>query len=397
MNPDLDAQTLKRLMGIPSDARDRGREILAHLGARRGDVVEAFYAELRGHAEALAVFRGGEAQIERQRGSLDAWLAASLDTERDADHVARCRRIGEVHLEAGVDEALMLAGGTWLGAAFGRLLDELGPPPGRGLADTREFFERIVAFDLVLALQAYAERLQDRVSRLDRLALIGRFSATVSHELKNPLGVLATSLHLLRGHLDPAADPKVARHLDRMERSVDRARSIVTSLLDLVRLKEPARRPVDLAKFVAAAIEAVAPPAEITVTCRGDEGGQPGYFDPTQMRLALENLLRNAVEALDGGGRIEIRWRTDTFATALRVADDGPGIPEDQRLRVFEPLHSGKPFGTGLGLTLTRSVVEAHGGEVGIHPGLDGRGVAFEIHLPHFALPGVRATRDLDE
>jgi signal transduction histidine kinase len=104
-------------------------------------------------------------------------------------------------------------------------------------------------------------------------------------------------------------------------------------------------------------------------------------FDEAQLRQALLNLLRNAREAMPGGGPIDVRVAADAMSVVVDVEDRGGGIPEPIRARVFDPFFSTKGEGTGLGLAITRHIVEAHGGSVTCEP-RDGGGTRFRIALP---------------
>jgi two-component system, NtrC family, sensor histidine kinase HydH len=384
---------LGRLLDLDEAAFADLKRIGEFLEPHMEEIAEGFYVRLEQHPEAVAVFRGGTAQIARQRDALVAWLRDALTTVRNDAFVARGRRIGFVHLSAGVDEFLMMAGAQWLRDSITDVFLARGTPTGLSRSECEKRIQALITFDTTVVLQAYGEELRDRVSRLDRLALVGRFAATISHELKNPLGVIGTSLHLLRRQIaaEDTAKAKVAKQLDKLDRSHARAQAIVVNLLDMVRLKDPNRQRVDVGHFVDEALEDLEHPAAIETRVRAPEGEvRTGLFDPEQLRLVIDNLLRNAVEALEDRGLIEVRWEAGAFSTTIRVADDGPGIPESERPRIFEPLHSGKAFGTGLGLTLARSIVDAHGGEIGVHAGIGGAGVAFEIRIPHFAGPATR-------
>ena len=104
-------------------------------------------------------------------------------------------------------------------------------------------------------------------------------------------------------------------------------------------------------------------------------------MDEGQIRQALVNLIRNAREALSEGGTIELLVKLDDGCVRVRVEDDGPGIPDDVRSSIFDPFYTTKRHGTGLGLAVTRSIVEAHGGELACLA-REGGGTVFEIALP---------------
>jgi signal transduction histidine kinase len=142
----------------------------------------------------------------------------------------------------------------------------------------------------------------------------------------------------------------------------------------------------DIVGFARAEIEGSKCTLELSVA----EDLPAALFDESQLRQALLNLLRNAREAMPGGGPIEVRVSAEGMSVVIGVGDRGGGIPEDIRPRVFDPFFSTKGEGTGLGLAITRHIVEAHGGSVTCEP-RSGGGTAFRIALP-IALVAARAS-----
>jgi len=218
----------------------------------------------------------------------------------------------------------------------------------------------------------------------ERLATIGQFAAGIGHELRNPLGVIESSLFLLRQHLGPdtASFPNVAKHLDRIGGECVRANKTIHDLLDLARNRPPQRHPTELRQLVeSAAATALLPPmVRVTITTAPDDLAV--HVDPDQIRQVLINLFTNAAQAMPAGGRIEITAEAmpSTDSASIRVQDDGPGIPVEVRHRVFEALFTTKAKGTGLGLALSRRIAEAHGGSIQLAP--SETGAAFVLVLP---------------
>jgi signal transduction histidine kinase len=121
--------------------------------------------------------------------------------------------------------------------------------------------------------------------------------------------------------------------------------------------------------------------ASSEVTLEVEPDLPPALFDEAQIRQALLNLLRNAREAMPGGGRIDVGVAAEGMSVVVSIRDRGGGIPEEIRARVFDPFFSTKGEGTGLGLAITRQIVEAHGGSVTCEP-RDGGGTVFKLALP---------------
>jgi signal transduction histidine kinase len=165
---------------------------------------------------------------------------------------------------------------------------------------------------------------------------------------------------------------------------VRHANVIITGLLDYARVRTPDRHPTSIAELVDRVLGADWIPPSIGVT--RDIGDVPMLdVDADQLHGAIFNLVRNAVEAMPDGGAIRVQVRTDADQLILVVSDNGPGIASQVRGHLFEPLHSTKPMGIGLGLVTARTFVEAHGGRIA-HVDTPS-GACFEIRLPLPAAP----------
>ena len=368
---------------------DRDLEIIRELGEMLrpffDGVVDGFYERIRANPDALSRFKGGESQILRQRTALRAWIEDLFQGDWGTTAVEGQQRIGAVHVNAGVDERLMVASMNWLRGDLAHAVAGL-PSSSFSTDEACRSLNRYLDFSLAVMLSSYWVDLHERMQRTDRLAMIGRFAATINHELRNPLGVIGTSTYLLREH-SRDADELTEKHFDKIERSLDRAQSIVSGMLEWSRIKLPEPERIDLREFVDSALETVAlsDGIELELVDRGELNH--GSFDRGLILHVLENVLRNANEALEKTGRIRIEWSSDAVETVIRVRDDGPGIAEEITDRIFEPLFTTKSFGTGLGLTLSRTLVEAHGGTFLAIVGIDDRGAGFEMKIPRFLGP----------
>ena len=194
---------------------------------------------------------------------------------------------------------------------------------------------------------------------------LAEFASVVSHDLRNPLTVAEGKLALAREETD-------SEHLEGLGRALDRMGTLIEDLLTLARegvhVSEP--EPTDLASLVRACWDNVDARG---ATLRTDVDGRV-RADPKRLQQLLENLYRNAVEH----GGPEVRVTVGELATGFYVADDGPGIPADEREAVFEAGYSTSDGGTGFGLRIVQQIVEAHGWEIAIEEGPAG-GARFEI------------------
>jgi two-component system sensor histidine kinase HydH len=249
----------------------------------------------------------------------------------------------------------------------------------RTRATTTLFSSTVAAVLLVGAAGIFARRarraddLMERLAQSERLAALGTMSAVLAHEIKNPLAALKGNAQLLVEGLDEGTRPRA--QADRVVSSAVRLQGLVDNLLDFARSGGLERAALDPAEVLCAAAEDASPRATI------DLEGAPATWslDGVRLRQVLENLLRNAEQASPGKVTASVRREGERLIYA--VCDEGAGIPEGETERIFEPFHTTKTRGVGLGLTVARRVVELHGGTItaGNRPG---GGAVFEIVIP---------------
>ncbi|HEY3352631.1 MAG TPA: ATP-binding protein [Polyangia bacterium] len=214
--------------------------------------------------------------------------------------------------------------------------------------------------------------------------------ATVAHEFRTPLTSLHMAIHLC---LEEAAGPITERQADLLHaarQDCERLQGIVNDLLDLARLQEGKvvleRRSLAVAAVVEAAIEAqLAAARQHRVELQTDVSPDAGevFADAERLQIVFANLLSNALRHTPAGGTITVAAGVDGTEARFEVADTGPGIPPEYRERVFERFFRvpGSPGGTGLGLSVAREIVEAHGGRIGL-TSAPGEGARFWFTVP---------------
>jgi hypothetical protein len=222
-----------------------------------------------------------------------------------------------------------------------------------------------------------ADRLARQVAASERLAAIGRLAAGIAHEIRNPIAAMR-----LRAENALAGDPERKRQaLAMILEQIERLDGLLRRLLSVTERDEPRPRCVALGPFLDACISSNADFAatkEIRLERSGDEG--QAHFDPAQMRGALDNFVRNAIQAAPAKSRILIAARHEAGNLILSVHDQGAGPPPEIRDHLFEPFVTGRADGTGLGLSIVREVAAAHGGTARLANVQSG--TTFEIVLP---------------
>jgi len=236
---------------------------------------------------------------------------------------------------------------------------------------------------ILLAIEDVTELklMQEKLIASGRLAALGQLSGSISHELRNPLAIIDSSVYYLKTKLRDT-DGKVQEHLKRIKSGVDNATTIIQSLLDLTRMNEPQLARLDLRAITSEAIAAARVPAGVRVMQDFPEQELGVNADPRQLSMAFKNIVGNAVEAMEGQGTLRVTARSAADGRAeVSFADTGPGIPPEDLDRIFEPLFSTKARGIGFGLSIARMIIDRHGGTIEARSE-PGRGATIAIRLP---------------
>jgi len=218
--------------------------------------------------------------------------------------------------------------------------------------------------------------------RTARLVAAGAVGASVAHELRNALAVAESALFLAQREIDDR--PRLVRHLDQVGAEIRKAHHVIGSVLGLARGEAVRREPAPVGRLVETARHGLNLPASFTFEVAIEPPDLTVLCDPILLERVFSNLYLNAVEALAGRESAAIvtrAWLGDE-RTYLEVEDDGPGLDPMVADCIFEPLCTGKTGGTGLGLALSRAILEAHGGEITATTGRGG-GAAFRMWLPN--------------
>src|SRR5262245_12801255 len=228
----------------------------------------------------------------------------------------------------------------------------------------------------------------DKLSHTERLATIGQVAATVSHELRNPLGAIRNSMALIH-QLTAGKQLGLDRALERTERNIERCATIINALLEFTHKKEITRTPTVVRQWLTAVLDEYRLPGGVTLE-RDLRSDDMAAIDHERFGHVVVNLVDNAVQALrdpawqrpqDHALRVTLRLDSAGPDLQLSVIDTGPGIRPEVLPRIFEPLFTTKNFGVGLGLPTVRQIVELHGGSIHIDSA-PGAGTTVTIRLP---------------
>ena len=229
-------------------------------------------------------------------------------------------------------------------------------------------------------LAELSQRLSQRLIHQTRLATIGQMTASVAHEIRNPLGAVRNAAYYLKRHV-PSDNPKMVQYLGIIDQEVYSADRVIRDMLAMARSKEPVKESFDLAGVIREVFDRMDQKPSVRFELLSSSEPFMIVADQGQCRQVMMNLTTNAVQAVKGDGEIRIETDQEPTHDLITVQDNGPGIAPEHRDRLFEPLFSTKAKGTGLGLSICREIIERHGGTIELQPG-DGTGALFCIKLP---------------
>lgn len=324
-----------------------------------GDAGDGFYMIESGRVQIMAAFAGSEPRVLTtiSTGDFFGEMAILDDAPRSATAKA------ETDTRA-----------TYIGRKD--LLQLLEQRPGLALNLIREFSNRIRALN---------RKYVDEIIQAERLAIVGRFAASIVHDFKNPLTIIGLAAELACS--DDTAPPMREKAQLKIVRQVQRMANMLQELIDFTRPtgQRPNLRGINFARYMVPLADEIrseiadrgvelvmaTPPPEVDVR-----------LDPPRLSRVFYNLLNNAVEAMPDGGTISLRFAVENDEVRVEVQDTGPGIPPAIAPLLFEPFTThGKAHGTGLGLTICKKIIVDHGGRIAVKSER-GQGATFSFTLP---------------
>ena len=242
--------------------------------------------------------------------------------------------------------------------------------PGLGALVTLHDLESVVEIESELELSR-------------RMAAIGRLTSGVGHEVKNPINAIVVHLELLKAKLGDASAPAV-RHLDVIDAEIHRLDRVVQTLVDFsrpveLRLSDQDLRPV-ISDVLALAAEELST-HKVTLVSRLPSKPLVAKIDADLLKQAVLNVIQNGAQAMQQGGRLEVVLEEEGKTAVLRVLDEGPGIPEDIREKIFDLYFTTKSGGSGIGLAMTYRILQFHHGSVEVQSKTE-RGAEFLLRIP---------------
>jgi signal transduction histidine kinase len=232
---------------------------------------------------------------------------------------------------------------------------------------------------------AAIQRARSELVQAERLATIGKMAAHITHEIRNPLSSIGLNIELLEEEVAArAGDRESAQLVAAIKAEVERLSRIAEQYLSVARRPRPRlerERVEDLVGELLAFVRPELDRAGVMSRLDADPALPEVDLDESQLRQALLNLIRNAREAMPKGGELAISVNRAEGGVEIRIDDTGTGVPDEVRATIFDPFFTTKQRGTGLGLAVTREIIEAHGGAITCEP-REHKGTRFRILLP---------------
>lgn len=230
---------------------------------------------------------------------------------------------------------------------------------------------------------------QEENIKQERLATLGKLTATVSHELRNPLGVITNSISTLHNRLKENGNG-LSKIMDRIQRSARRCSNIIEDMLEFVRTQAPSLETMEFDPWLRGIISDYEVPASIEVSINLLTGGAMVRMDAERFQRAVINLLDNACQAVEsvegnnkGTRQLIVSTKMESDKLIVEIEDSGPGLTREVMEHIYEPLFSTKSFGVGLGLSIVRQIIESHNGTISLSNRENQAGVKATLEIPY--------------
>jgi signal transduction histidine kinase len=371
-------EELKRYVAWNAEDEAALHALYPHAAPHFARIAEVFYARILTHEGARQALIGGESRVGQLKVTLIAWMDRLLKGPWDEDYYELRCRIGRVHVRIALPQHYMFGSMNGIRRDLNRIADEHYAGDPEQLRRAREAVGKILDLELAIMLHTYREDMEAQQARKERLATFGQLIGSIGHELRNPLGVIESSMYLIAQRSD---DERIKKHVGRVNEQLGVANGIVTALLDMIRDRPLLRETVTLADVMESVKGSLNPPPGVRIVADGLAALPPLTGDATHLRQVMLNLVENGVHAAGSAGEVRVAGRVDGPMVEISVEDTGPGVDVEVRRRLFEPLVTNKTNGIGLGLALVKRIIVRHGGDVSYAP-RDGGGARFVVRLP---------------
>jgi signal transduction histidine kinase len=362
---------LSAYVGFDAECASRLQALSARMEPYRGQIVDRFYEAILADPGARAVLKN-EAQIQRLRASLHHWLEGLFTGPYDASYYEKRAQIGRMHVKVGLEQRYMLGAMNVIRIELHRAVSD-SASDGLGIFDDHSVIDQICDLELAIMLETYREDyVLKKTAEAESLAVMGRLTAGLAHEVRNPLNAAKLQLDVLRRTASRVEDASTRRKIERRTNVVQdelrRLSILLDDFLNLARTQkmEPIR--CNASTLLEEVLELWRPEIEsqgIEFIEILDSDSCVLLAERDRLKQVVNNLITNAVEAVASSHQPSIqvasRMRGDG-QWEVAVIDNGPGVPSEVVGRAFESFVTTKEAGTGLGLAIVKRIVDLHGG-----------------------------------
>jgi len=233
--------------------------------------------------------------------------------------------------------------------------------------------------------QELNQAMEDLV-KAERLSTIGQMASIISHEIRNPLAVISNATRLIKT-VHPPKEPKLIKQFAIIEEEIQQANHIIGEVLGFARSRDMILSVIDLNQYLRELLVAFPLPVNVNLETEIDKNTANLKVDVEELKQAIRNLLSNAAESMPQGGTVSLGSRVGKKAVGIYVADEGPGINDEVKAKIFDPFYTTKARGTGLGLAVVRKAIFRHHGKLFIY-NRKPKGSVFAIYLPIYRKTG---------
>lgn len=382
---------LKQRIGFDRHDAETIRELWEVIAPVAVELETRFHQWLLNDPEARVIFSGGPPQIEAQRRAFATWLQDLFTGSYDFEYFDRRIDIGRTHVRIGLPQHQMI---TAMERVWQELRDRIR---AADLPDTEEklaSLHRLLTLELAVMLESYkkyySQQVRDeersvaaeKLTRSEHLAQLGQLSASLAHEIKNPLAGISGAIQVLRDQMHEG-DPRQSVIREILSQ-INRLDATVKDLLVYARPRQPQFQPCDMVTATHRALKLIREAESIRavpVTIHAETNVPPVPVDPRQIEQLIMNLLFNAAHACKSFGSIDMRISSADRKVVLEIIDTGSGMTPEVMGKAFEPFYTTRAKGTGLGLPICKRIVEVHGGTIEMESE-PGKGTRVTVTLP---------------
>ncbi len=362
---------LRGFVGFDAESAQVLQRLAPTLRPHFGRIVQEFYDAVLADPVAKAVLRD-DAQIERLRVSLYEWLERLVTGPYDEAYFEKRARIGRMHVKVGLEQRYMLGAMNLIRVGLHRALVESSAKPP-GAFEEHRAIDQICDIELAIMLETYREDyVLKKTADSESLAVMGRLTAGLAHEIRNPLNAAKLQLDVLQRSAKDVNDDQTQRRIERrtniVQDELNRLSMLLDDFLNLARARRFEPVPCDASELLTEVLELRRPEIESQgITIVSDLNGPSRSFlaERDRLKQVVNNLITNAVEAVIDCDSPEIRVTSRVVGRdrwEVIVLDNGPGVAPEVAERAFESFVTTKEAGTGLGLAIVKRIVGLHGG-----------------------------------